>query len=77
MINESVTVFVDFQPLLCRGLAFTQSGVPQGLRPQPSLFFSHRVQMKDLRLFQVVLENTPGFKGVEVRMPWAFSIQIK
>uniref|UniRef100_A0A673V022 Lipid-binding serum glycoprotein N-terminal domain-containing protein n=1 Tax=Suricata suricatta TaxID=37032 RepID=A0A673V022_SURSU len=35
------------------------------------------VQMKDLRLFEVFLENSPDFKGVELRMPLAFSIQIK
>ncbi|XP_039104608.1 putative BPIFA4P protein [Hyaena hyaena] len=38
---------------------------------------SFMVQMKDLRLFEVSLENSPDFKGVELQMPLAFSIQIK
>ncbi|XP_006727595.1 latherin-like [Leptonychotes weddellii] len=35
------------------------------------------VQIKDLRLLQVCLENSPNFKGVKLRTPLAFSIQIK
>ncbi|XP_025732251.1 latherin-like [Callorhinus ursinus] len=35
------------------------------------------VQIKDLRLLQVCLENSPNFKGVELWIPLAFSIQIK
>ncbi|XP_032276061.1 LOW QUALITY PROTEIN: latherin-like [Phoca vitulina] len=35
------------------------------------------VQIKDLRLLQVCLENSPNFKGVKLRTPFAFSIQIK
>ncbi|XP_030165656.1 latherin-like [Lynx canadensis] len=35
------------------------------------------VQMKDLRLFQVFIETSPDFKGIDLRMPLAFSIQIK
>ncbi|XP_072591291.1 putative BPIFA4P protein [Vulpes vulpes] len=35
------------------------------------------VQMKDLRLLQVSLENSPNFKEVDLRIPLAFSIQIK
>ncbi|KAF0878407.1 BPIB1 protein, partial [Crocuta crocuta] len=38
---------------------------------------SFMVQMKDLQLFEVSLENSPDFKGVELQMPLAFSIQIK
>ncbi|EFB14881.1 hypothetical protein PANDA_006752, partial [Ailuropoda melanoleuca] len=34
------------------------------------------VQVKDLRLLQVYLENSPNFKGVDLRIPLAFSIQI-
>ncbi|CAK7319817.1 LATH [Vulpes lagopus] len=35
------------------------------------------VQMKDLQLLQVSLENSPNFKEVDLRIPLAFSIQIK
>ncbi|XP_047600159.1 latherin-like [Lutra lutra] len=35
------------------------------------------VQITDFRLLQVYLENSPNFKGVELWIPLAFSIQIK
>ncbi|XP_045836393.1 latherin-like [Meles meles] len=35
------------------------------------------VQITDFRLLQVYLENSPNFKGVELRIPLAFSVQIK
>ncbi|XP_026358701.3 latherin-like [Ursus arctos] len=35
------------------------------------------VQVKDFRLLRVSLENSPNFKGVDLRIPLAFSIQTK
>ncbi|KAF3824801.1 hypothetical protein GH733_010135 [Mirounga leonina] len=51
-----------------------QPGHPGGLLTNRGANLT--VQIKDLRLLQVCLENSPNFKGVKLRTPLAFSIQI-
>lgn len=79
MINESVTIFAHSASALQGTCLRTKWGPPMAIATTFSvvLFFSPRVQMKDLRLLQVSLENSPNFKEVDLRIPLAFSIQIK